>query len=129
MVTKLQSEAVVFDIGNVLIEWQPGRFEDGVVAAKPSQAMVEAVDLYRTAERVDHGAPFTETICSTAEEYSDRRDENPGLPGEARLVTEDRAESTRGAEGRGWQTHLFKGSRGWAGKRGTTGLLTPAQTA
>lgn len=74
MVTKLQSKAVVFDIGNVLIEWQPERFHDDAAGAEPRRAMFEGVDLHWTNERVERGAPFTETIYSTAEEDPGRRD-------------------------------------------------------
>ncbi|WP_415919150.1 HAD family hydrolase [Tateyamaria sp. SN6-1] len=68
-------KAVVFDIGNVLIEWQPERFYDSVIGEERRRAMFDAVDLHGMNERVDLGHPFTETIYATAEKYPDWRDE------------------------------------------------------
>ncbi|MEO1779623.1 MAG: HAD-IA family hydrolase [Pseudomonadota bacterium] len=68
-------KAVVFDIGNVLIEWQPERFYDSVIGADRRRAMFAAVDLHGMNELVDLGHPFTETIYDTAEKYPDWRDE------------------------------------------------------
>ncbi|WP_299608610.1 HAD family phosphatase [uncultured Tateyamaria sp.] len=68
-------KAVVFDIGNVLIEWQPERFYDSVIGEDRRRAMFEAVDLHGVNEKVDLGHPFTETIYAAAEEYPDWRDE------------------------------------------------------
>ena len=39
-------EAVIFDIGNVLIEWQPERYYDSVVGEERRRAMFAAVDLH-----------------------------------------------------------------------------------
>ncbi|WP_299650525.1 HAD family phosphatase [uncultured Tateyamaria sp.] len=68
-------KAVVFDIGNVLIEWQPERFYDSVIGEDRRRAMFKAVDLHGVNEKVDLGHPFTETIYAAAEEYPDWRDE------------------------------------------------------
>ena len=68
-------KAVVFDIGNVLIEWQPERFYDSVIGEERRCAMFEAVDLHGMNEKVDLGHPFTETIYGTAEEYPEWRAE------------------------------------------------------
>ncbi|WP_299684044.1 HAD family phosphatase [uncultured Tateyamaria sp.] len=68
-------KAVVFDIGNVLIEWQPERFYDSVIGKDRRRAMFDAVDLHGMNELVDLGHPFTETIYATAEKYPDWRDE------------------------------------------------------
>ena len=67
--------AVIFDIGNVLIEWQPERFYDAVIGEDRRRAMFESVDLHGMNEMVDLGHPFTETIYATAERYPDWRDE------------------------------------------------------
>ncbi|MDU9002949.1 HAD family hydrolase [Sedimentitalea todarodis] len=71
----MQPEAVVFDIGNVLIEWQPKRFYDRVIGPARRRAMFQSVDLYAMNECVDRGAHFTETIYATAEEFPDWRNE------------------------------------------------------
>ena len=68
-------KAVVFDIGNVLIEWQPERFYDSVIGEARRRAMFDAVDLHGMNELVDQGHPFTETIYATAEDYPDWRAE------------------------------------------------------
>lgn len=73
--TDKQPEVVIFDIGNVLIEWQPERFYDAAIGQDRRRAMFEAVDLHWMNERVDRGENFTETIYATAEEFPAWRDE------------------------------------------------------
>ncbi|MGB5556423.1 MAG: HAD family phosphatase [Paracoccaceae bacterium] len=68
-------EAVIFDIGNVLIEWQPERFYDAAIGEERRRALFSGVDLHGMNDRVDRGAPFRETIYGTAEAYPDFRDE------------------------------------------------------
>lgn len=68
-------KAVIFDIGNVLIEWQPERFYDAVIGEDRRRAMFAEVDLHFMNERVDRGEHFTQTIYATAEEYPAWRDE------------------------------------------------------
>ena len=68
-------KAVVFDIGNVLIEWQPERFYDAEIGEDRRRAMFDAVDLHGMNERGDLGHPFTETVHATAAAYPDWRDE------------------------------------------------------
>lgn len=62
-------EAIVFDIGNVLIEWQPERFYDGAIGPEARARMFAEVDLHGMNEAVDRGAPFRETIYATAARY------------------------------------------------------------
>lgn len=68
-------EAVVFDVGNVLIEWQPERFYDAVIGEDRRRAMFSEVDLHGMNERVDRGEHFTDTIYSTADRHPDWRAE------------------------------------------------------
>ncbi len=68
-------EAVIFDIGNVLIEWQPERYYDRVYGEDRRRALFDAVDLHWMNERVDRGEPFREVIYETAEAYPDWRAE------------------------------------------------------
>ena len=70
-----QPKAVVFDVGNVLIEWQPERFYDAVIGEDRRRAMFDAVDLHGMNDLVDQGHHFTETIYATAEKYPLWRDE------------------------------------------------------
>jgi len=67
--------AVIFDIGNVLIEWQPERFYDAQIGEARRRQMFAEVDLHGMNDLVDLGHNFTETIYETAEKYPDWRDE------------------------------------------------------
>ena len=71
----MRPKAVIFDIGNVLIEWQPERFYDSVIGVERREEMFAAVDLHAMNERVDLGHPFRETIYATAVEYPAWQDE------------------------------------------------------
>jgi 2-haloacid dehalogenase len=62
-------EAVIFDIGNVLIEWQPERFYDGKIGEDRRKAMFAEVDLHAMNEIVDAGGPFRDTVYDTAAKY------------------------------------------------------------
>jgi len=61
--------AVIFDIGNVLIEWQPERYYDRTVGEARRRAMFAEVDLHAMNDRVDRGEDFRETIYAVAEQY------------------------------------------------------------
>lgn len=67
--------AVIFDIGNVLIEWQPERFYDRVIGEDRRRAMFAEVDPHRMNDLVDRGHHFTDTIYDWAEKYPKWRDE------------------------------------------------------
>ncbi len=71
----MQPRAVVFDIGNVLIEWQPERFYDSVIGPARRKEMFSDVDLHGMNEAVDLGANFRDTIYAMAEQYPAWRDE------------------------------------------------------
>lgn len=204
------SQAVVFDIGNVLIEWQPERFYDREIGAERRRAMFAEVDLHGMNERVDQGHPFTETIYAAAEANPAWRDEirmwhdrwielatpaidhsvrllralrargvpcfsltnfgigsfdhaathypfllefdrpyisghmrvtkpdpriyemveaDCGLPPEALLFTDDRADNIAAARARGWQVHPFDGPEGLAARLVAEGLLSAEAAA
>lgn len=67
--------AVIFDIGNVLIEWQPERYYDRVIGEDRRRAMFEAVDLHGMNDKVDKGGAFKQTIYDTAKAHPDWQDE------------------------------------------------------
>ena len=71
-------EAVIFDIGNVLIEWQPERFYDREIGMERRKAMFTAVDLHGMNEQIDLGADFRATIYAAA-------DQNPEFGDEIRM--------------------------------------------
>jgi len=60
-------DTVIFDIGNVLIEWQPERFYDRAIGRARREAMFAAVDLHGVNEKIDSGSPFRETVYAAAE--------------------------------------------------------------
>lgn len=68
-------EAVVLDIGNVLLKWNPEPFYEALLGAERKQALFEAVDLYEMNLRVDRGEDFREVIYSTADQHADWADE------------------------------------------------------
>ncbi len=59
-------KAVVFDIGNVLIEWQPDRFYDAVLPPGDRVRMFAETGIEAANLAVDRGAPFRETIYAEA---------------------------------------------------------------
>lgn len=63
--------AVIFDIGNVLIEWQPERFFDRVIGPEQSAAFFAAIPLHDMNERVDAGENFFDVVSETIEAYPD----------------------------------------------------------
>lgn len=96
-------EAVVFDIGNVLIEWNPERYYDRVIGVERRKAMFAEVDLHGMNDRVDRGAEFKATIYETADANPKWRDEirlwhdswielaTPDIPHSVRLMRALRA--------------------------------------
>ena len=62
-------EAVIFDIGNVLIEWQPEKVYDRLIGQERREAMFAAVDLHGMNDRVDKGETFKDVISDTAAAY------------------------------------------------------------
>ena len=62
-------EAVILDIGNVLIEWQPERYYDGTIGEDRRRAMFAEVDLHGMNDRIDLGENFRDVIYETAEVY------------------------------------------------------------
>jgi 2-haloacid dehalogenase len=103
----MKPEAVIFDIGNVLIEWQPERYYDAVVGEERRRAMFAAVDLHGMNDQVDRGADFRDTIYDAAEQYPEFRTEirmwhdnwldlaKPAIPQSVRLLRALRAQGTK----------------------------------
>lgn len=200
--------AVLFDIGNVLIEWAPERFFDGVIGADRRRALFAAVDLEGMNNRVDRGENFHDLLAQTAADnpdwsadimlWHDRWIEmaSPAIAHSVRLLralraadvpvfalsnfgvetfeiaqahypfltefdrsyisgqmqvmkpepeiyqaveddtgfdpttllfTDDRLDNITAARARGWQTHIFTGSEGWARRLVEAGLLNAAE--
>jgi 2-haloacid dehalogenase len=68
-------KAVIFDIGNVLIEWQPERFFDAEIGEESRRVLFAAVDLHAMNDRVDSGENFSAVLAQTAANYPDFRAE------------------------------------------------------
>lgn len=58
--------AVVFDIGNVLIEWDPARLYDPALGAAGRARLFAEVDLDGMNRAIDLGAPLRATVEATA---------------------------------------------------------------
>ncbi len=67
--------AVLFDIGNVLIEWQPERFFDRVIGVQRSLAFFAAVPILEMNLRVDAGEDFHEAVAKMIKSHPDWADE------------------------------------------------------
>lgn len=67
--TLKKPKAVIFDIGNVLIEWNPERFYDAKIGEAKRLSMFSEVDLHGMNDEIDRGGPFKETIYNTAKAY------------------------------------------------------------
>lgn len=92
-------KAVVFDIGNVLLEWHPERLFDSVIGEEKRKALFAEVDLHSMNLDVDRGAPFKDTVFALAEKHPEWADEirmwhdrwldmaSPAIPHSARLMT------------------------------------------
>ncbi len=66
---------IVFDIGDVLIGWDPVRLYDAVIGPDRRKALFRDVDLHTMNARIDRGAPFRQTVYETAEAHPRYRDE------------------------------------------------------
>lgn len=62
-------EAVVFDIGNVLIEWNPERAYDARFGREVRHQVFAQVDLAEMNDRIDAGEPFQETVEDCARRH------------------------------------------------------------
>lgn len=62
-------EAVVLDIGNVLIEWHPELVYDAVMSRAERDRLFYDVGLHEMNLRVDAGAPFAASVEALAAEY------------------------------------------------------------
>lgn len=67
--------AVVFDIGNVLIRWEPEAYYDATIGIENRRKMFAEVDLHDLQERIDAGADFKDTFYQAAEDYPNWRSE------------------------------------------------------
>ena len=65
----LQPQAVIFDIGNVLVTWNPEAFYDREIGPEARARLFAAVDLHEMNLKIDAGAPFRATVFDTADRH------------------------------------------------------------
>ena len=68
-------EAVVFDIGRVLIEWDPERFYDRMLGEERRRRFFATVPIHAMNERVDLGEVWAEAVAALAREHPDWAEE------------------------------------------------------
>lgn len=68
-------EAVIFDIGNVLIEWQPERYYTKRLGVKRQEAFFAGFDLHGLMNEIDAGAPFSASVAEAAEKHPEFAEE------------------------------------------------------
>lgn len=71
----MQIEAVIFDIGNVLINWQPERYYDHKIGFERRVAMFAEVDIHGMMVRIDEGGDFATVVEDTAQAHPRWTDE------------------------------------------------------
>ena len=59
-------EAVVFDIGEVLVKWDPEGFYDRAIGTEARRRLFGTVDLHTMNAKIDLGAPLHETVEAEA---------------------------------------------------------------
>lgn len=68
-------QAVVYDIGNVLIEWDPERFYDTRFGAERRKRLFTEVPLHEMNLGLDRGDPFRESVYALADQHPEWREE------------------------------------------------------
>ncbi|MFS4581406.1 HAD family hydrolase [Phaeobacter sp. C3_T13_0] len=93
-------KAVVFDIGRVLIEWEPERFYDAKIGKSKREALFREVDLHGMNLGVDRGDDFKGAVYALADRHPEWADEirhwhdswlqmaSPDIPHSVRLMRE-----------------------------------------
>ncbi|MEO8530241.1 MAG: HAD family phosphatase, partial [Deltaproteobacteria bacterium] len=66
-------DAVIFDIGNVLVEWQPENYYDKVYGVERRKRLFAEVDLHAMNLAVDAGADWKSSVYACAEANPDWR--------------------------------------------------------
>ena len=70
----MTTEAVVFDVGNVLIEWQPENFYDREIGRRSREDLFATVDLHGMNDGIDKGENWRRTVYQCAERYPELAD-------------------------------------------------------
>lgn len=78
----MRPEAVVFDLGNVVVEWNPERYYDARIGRAARERMFAETEFHAVNLSIDAGAPFRATVYALAERF-------PEWAGEIRLWYDD----------------------------------------
>ncbi|PJE27925.1 2-haloacid dehalogenase [Pseudooceanicola antarcticus] len=73
--TQAPIKAVVFDIGNVLVEWHPEAHYDRKFGEERRREIFANVDLHAMNDRVDRGGDLEELAARLAEDHPEYREE------------------------------------------------------
>ena len=68
-------DAVIFDIGNVLVEWHPARMYDAAIGPERRAALYANVDLAAMNARVDLGEEISDVVREVALAHSEYHDD------------------------------------------------------
>lgn len=71
----MRPDTVVFDLGNVLIEWNPEAYYDARIGQAARERMFAETDIHTANLAIDEGAPYRETIYRLAERFPEWADE------------------------------------------------------
>ena len=67
----MRPEPVVFDIGNVLLHWDPEGYYDQQIGSEARRRMFDETDILAVNLAIDAGAPYRETIYDLADRHPD----------------------------------------------------------
>ena len=99
-------DAVIFDIGNVLIRWQPEAYYDAVIGPERRRAFFDEVPLHEEHHKVDSGRALRDVVYPLADRFPHWGDEirmwhdnwndlaAPEIPRSVRLLTALKAKGT-----------------------------------
>jgi len=94
----MRPRAVIFDIGNVLIEWRPERYFDAMIGPAARRAMFAEIDIHAMMMRIDRGEVFADVVEETAARHPRWREQvlwfhvkwtqiaQPGIPASVRFL-------------------------------------------
>ena len=68
-------DAIVFDIGNVLLEWHPERFYDTQIGPDRRRALFAEVDIHGMNLNVDRGHDWRSSVYALADQHPEWQDE------------------------------------------------------
>ncbi len=68
-------EAVVFDIGRVLVDWNPERFYDARIGRETRERFFAETGVTAMNDEIDRGEPFRETVMAHAVRHPEWADE------------------------------------------------------